>query len=46
MKRKTGFIVWLTPIDRKFVPTYEDAWRYAEDQYQKTGKVALVEAIK
>ncbi len=46
MKNNKGYIVWLSPTDRKFVPTYEEAWRHAEDQYQKTGQVALVEAIK
>jgi hypothetical protein len=46
MEKIKGYIVWLSPTDRKFVPTYEEAWRHAEDQYQKTGQVALVEAIK
>lgn len=46
MNKTKGYIVWVTPTNRKFVPTYEEAWRWAEDQFQKTGIPALVEAIK
>jgi hypothetical protein len=45
MEKTKGYIVWVTPTNRKFVRTYEEAWRHAEDQYQKTGAVALVEAV-
>lgn len=45
MKNTKGYIVWVTPTNRKFVRTYEEAWRHAEDQYQKTGAVAFVEAV-
>lgn len=46
MKTKTGFIAWVSPTEKKFFDTYEEAWRYAEAEYQKTGRLAIVEAIK
>lgn len=46
MEKAKGYIVWVTPTNRKFVRTYEEAWRHAEDQFQKTGHVAFVEVIK
>lgn len=45
MKNIKGYIVWFTPIDREFVRTYEEAWKLSEARYQKTGQVALVEAV-
>ena len=45
MKAKTGFIVWVTPLEKKFFDTYEEAWRFAEAEFQKTGRYALVEAV-
>lgn len=45
MEKTKGYIVWFTPANRKFVRTYEEAWRHVEDQFQKTGKLALVEAV-
>ena len=46
MEKRTGYIVWVTPIEKKFFDTYEEAWRFAEAEYQKTGRTAFVEAIK
>jgi len=45
MEKTKGYIVWFTPANRKFVRTYEEAWRYAEDQFQKSGTAAFVEAV-
>jgi len=45
MKNTKGYIVWSTSTNPKFFPTYEEAWRYAEDRYKETGEVALVERL-